>query len=540
MNENPCPLWVRAITQLGLPGSKGRLVRFPTAPGDRAVHRLHSQPNARIYPPAAPGGGGLGGIAELQAVAVNDQGQVLQPVVTAHMAASQLLPSCSSPSPVITYTRQGALDLARQGCPHRHWKPCPRAGVGLDPGHFVPVGVAFNLESGWANVSSSATGKKPRRASAVYNAPQECPLLKISRSRRPIGCWGSMRKTPNTALPGCRSRRDRRRMPQVGAGEHAQVGRRMALACAAMKSNGYNRWWIIQHCCRASITARSRRISLGSWHRGLHACLSGQKVDTGIGAPTIRQAFIPASEMAGTYRPGSLSGRRLTHARFQGIHTYYGLSHILFDVSLKVDKGRWSELSAATARAKPHPQEHHGCHAASATASFRRRRLRGAAPYQLARKGMGWVSRRPPASLPIYRRGEPGDRGAQGRGTEKWTSTGSTNFSGLKDDGPAQRGLLSGGEQKDAGHRRALMTNPSPAAGRTHEGLAPLLVKSLGSAFTSSRNSIDRPARRAELKFTLGLERLRLHHRQRADLPPRDVTELIHNRLEDLRLLRPL
>ncbi len=45
----------------------------------------------------------------------------------------------------------------------------------------------------------------------------------------------------------------------------------------------------------------------------------------------------------------------------QGIHTYYGLSHILFDVSLEVKKGT-GRLSAGTQRRRQnhHFQKHHG------------------------------------------------------------------------------------------------------------------------------------------------------------------------------------
>ena len=77
----------------------------------------------------------------------------------------------------------------------------------------------------------------------------------------------------------------------------------------------------------------------------------------------------------------------------QGIHTYYGLSHILFDVSLKVKRGQVVCLLGRNGAGKtttfrsimglnPPSQGHIRFNEADVT---------GTPPYQLVRKGMGWV-----------------------------------------------------------------------------------------------------------------------------------------------------
>ena len=63
------------------------------------------------------------------------------------MIASQLLPSCSSPSPVSTNVRQGAPSslAAERHADGDRQAVAERPGVGLDAGHLVAVGVAVQL-----------------------------------------------------------------------------------------------------------------------------------------------------------------------------------------------------------------------------------------------------------------------------------------------------------------------------------------------------------------------------------------------------------
>ena len=87
--------------------------------------------------------GVLGAGALLQPVAVHDRGEVARPYWAAVIAASQLLPSCISPSPRTTNVRQGGpSQWAASAQPTRDREAVPeRPGVGLHPGHLVPVRV---------------------------------------------------------------------------------------------------------------------------------------------------------------------------------------------------------------------------------------------------------------------------------------------------------------------------------------------------------------------------------------------------------------
>jgi branched-chain amino acid transport system ATP-binding protein len=168
----------------------------------------------------------------------------------------------------------------------------------------------------------------------------------------------------------------------------------------------------------------------------------------------------------------------------QGIHTFYGLSHILFDVSLKVKRGQVVCLLGRNGAGKtttfrsimglnPPSQGHIRFNEADVT---------GTPPYQLVRKGMGWVpdDRRIFADLTVGENLEIAER--DHTGGEKWDKQKVYDlFPALKDMDGRRGGLLSGGEQKMLAIGRALMTNPQfLLLDEPTEGLAPVLVKSLG------------------------------------------------------------
>ena len=168
----------------------------------------------------------------------------------------------------------------------------------------------------------------------------------------------------------------------------------------------------------------------------------------------------------------------------EGIHTYYGLSHILFDVSLKVKAGQVVCLL--------------GRNGAGKTTTFRsimglnppaRGHIRfddadvtGRPAFQLVRRGMGWVpdDRRIFADLTVGENLEIAER--KGNGGEQWDKPKVYDlFPALKELDNRKGGLLSGGEQKMLAIGRALMTNPRfLLLDEPTEGLAPVLVKSLG------------------------------------------------------------
>ena len=194
----------------------------------------------------------------------------------------------------------------------------------------------------------------------------------------------------------------------------------------------------------------------------------------------------------------------------KGIHTYYGLSHILFDVSLKVKKGQVVCLLGRNGAGKTTTfRSIMGLNPPSrGEIRFNETDVTGMAPYQLVRRGMGWVpdDRRIFADLTVGENLEIAER--LGPGGEKWDKEKVYNlFPALKDLDSRKGGLLSGGEQKMLAIGRALMTNPQfVLLDEPTEGLAPVLVKSLGERIKKLKEAgLTVLLAEQNVKFTLTL-----------------------------------
>ena len=167
----------------------------------------------------------------------------------------------------------------------------------------------------------------------------------------------------------------------------------------------------------------------------------------------------------------------------RGIHTYYGLSHILFDVSLNVGKGEVVCLLGRNGAGKTTtmksimgltpPKQ--------GRIVFKGEEITGKDSYVLARKGIGYVpdDRRIFADLTVEENLEIAMR--KPKKGEGWTKEKVFEiFPALKDIGCRTGGCLSGGEQKMLAIARALMGNPELLLlDEPTEGLAPVLVRAL-------------------------------------------------------------
>lgn len=164
----------------------------------------------------------------------------------------------------------------------------------------------------------------------------------------------------------------------------------------------------------------------------------------------------------------------------EGIHTFYGLSHILFGVSLRVEPGEVVCLLGRNGAGKTTTMK-----SIMGLTPPKRGRIRfkdeeitGKQPYLLARKGIAYVpdDRRIFVDLTVKENLEIAER--RGREAEGWDMERVYElFPALKDIESRKGGCLSGGEQKMLAIARALMGNPELLLlDEPTEGLAPVLV----------------------------------------------------------------
>ena len=177
----------------------------------------------------------------------------------------------------------------------------------------------------------------------------------------------------------------------------------------------------------------------------------------------------------------------------ENINTYYGLSHILFDVSLHVDPGEVVVLLGRNGAGKTttmlsimglNPPK-------TGTITYKGKDITSLAPYKVARSGIGFVpeDRRIFPDITVLGNLDVGRKYSKIK-DNKWTLERIYQlFPVLKDFSNRHGGTLSGGEQQMLTIARSLMGNPDfLLLDEPSEGLAPLIVKVLGEFIEVIKN----------------------------------------------------
>ena len=177
----------------------------------------------------------------------------------------------------------------------------------------------------------------------------------------------------------------------------------------------------------------------------------------------------------------------------ENIHTYYGLSQVLFDVSLEIDKGEVVVLLGRNGAGKTttmisimglNPPK-------KGKVTYKGQDITGINPYKVARLGIGFVpeDRRIFPDLTVEANLDVGRMNAQ-KQSNPWTPERVYQiFPVLSKFTKRRGGTLSGGEQQMLTIARTLMGNPDLILlDEPSEGLAPLVVRMLGEFIDVLKN----------------------------------------------------
>ncbi|QYJ16424.1 High-affinity branched-chain amino acid transport ATP-binding protein LivF [Rubrobacter xylanophilus DSM 9941] len=170
----------------------------------------------------------------------------------------------------------------------------------------------------------------------------------------------------------------------------------------------------------------------------------------------------------------------------EGVHTYYGTSHILQGLSFSVPEGSCAVLLGRNGAGKTTTIHSIAGLVPPRAGSIRfmGREISGERPHRIARMGIGLVpqGRRVFPSLTVEENLTVAGRGSSGNGENPWDlSRVYELFPALRERASNLGNQLSGGEQQMLAIGRALMTNPRLLLmDEPSEGLAPVVIERVG------------------------------------------------------------
>ena len=180
----------------------------------------------------------------------------------------------------------------------------------------------------------------------------------------------------------------------------------------------------------------------------------------------------------------------------QEVHSYYGKSHILHGVSLRLSEGELVCLLGRNGVGKSTTLKSIMglVKARQGSIRFKDQELIGRQPFEIARLGVGYVpeDRRIFRSLTVHENLSIGIKGSENGGKgQGWTIEKIYDFFPLLKNRQNNRGgHLSGGEQQMLTVARTLMGNPDLIlVDEPTEGLAPLIVKEVLEMLAAVRKS---------------------------------------------------
>jgi branched-chain amino acid transport system ATP-binding protein len=196
-----------------------------------------------------------------------------------------------------------------------------------------------------------------------------------------------------------------------------------------------------------------------------------------------------------------------------GVHAYYGKSHVLHGVNLRVNEGEIVALLGRNGSGRSTTvRTIMGLVAAQGAIRFRDREILGGRPYEIAHSGIGYV----PENRDIFPKltvhqnlmlGEKRNAWGRGNSSPRWSFDDMYRlFPRLKERQHTEAGVLSGGEQQMLTLCRTLMGDPDLILiDEPTEGLAPKIVELVGR-FLRELKDRGLSVLLVEQKLTIALE----------------------------------